>query len=248
MQIGCCWFDSTQRLLINQTSAVQWHLNDREYWVVSQLVQHRGQVVPLSILEAVAISADSPQPLSQVELLEIIDKITDYLCNNHSNLIEYVPDQGVILYAFASAKHTKIFEQPNKLLSVGQYLFIIVIILSVLLFVYSKLNPPELTQADVVQQILASDGRIVQLFVFGNNNPQDAQLHADCLSSQLRLCHHIRWDSINMTLSSNQHYVSFTLGDSTAEIPLVNSIKVNVDNMSVPFITQEWLLKVAICG
>ncbi|CAM4216239.1 hypothetical protein SHLI107390_04625 [Shewanella livingstonensis] len=248
MQIGCCWFDSTQRLLIDKTTAAQWHLNDHEYWVLNQLVEHRGQVVALSMLETVVISGNCSQPLSHAELLSIIDNIINYLCQPHTNLIEYVPEQGVILYATVSTKRTKILELPNRLLSLGQYLFIIAILLSVLLFVFSKLHPPQLAQADVLRQVLTSDGHIVQLFVFGNNNQQDALLHADCLSSQLRLCHHVRWDSINMTLSANQHYISFTLADSTEEKPLINSIKVNIDNMSVPFITQQWLQKVHICG
>ncbi|WP_182770335.1 hypothetical protein [Shewanella sp. SG41-4] len=248
MQIGCCWFDNTRRLLVDQTAATQWHLNDHEYWVLSQLVQHRGQVVPLSMLETVAISGECPHQLSHAELLDIIGKIINYMCQRHTNLIEYVPEQGVILYTTAATKRTKILELPERLLSLGQYLFIIVILLCVLLFVYSKLNPPEFAQADVLRQVLTPDGRIVELFVFGNNNQQDAILHADCLSSQLRLCHNIRWNSIQVALSVNQDYMSFTLTDSSEAPPLVNSIKVSIDNMNTPFITQQWLQKVHICG
>jgi hypothetical protein len=248
MQIGCCWFDNTRRLLVDQTTATQWHLNDHEYWVLSQLVQHRGQVVPLSMLETVAISGDCPHQLSHAELLDIISKIINYMCQRHTNLIEYVPEQGVILYTTATAKRTKILELPERLLSLGQYLFIIVILLGVLLFVYSKLNPPEFAQADVLRQVLTPDGHIVQLFVFGNNNQRDAILHADCLSSQLRLCHNIRWDSIHVALSANQDYMSFTLTDASETTPLVNSVKVSIDDMSTPFITQQWLQKVHICG
>jgi len=248
MQIGCCWFDNTRRLLVDQTTATQWHLNDHEYWVLSQLVQHRGQVVPLSMLETVAISGDCPHQLSHAELLDIISKIINYMCQRHTNLIEYVPEQGVILYTTATAKRTKILELPERLLSLGQYLFIIVILLGVLLFVYSKLNPPEFAQADVLRQVLTPDGHIVQLFVFGNNNQQDAILHADCLSSQLRFCHNIRWDSIHVALSANQDYMSFTLTDASETTPLVNSVKVSIDDMSTPFITQQWLQKVHICG
>ncbi|MFT6978250.1 MAG: hypothetical protein ACJAZA_001987, partial [Shewanella psychromarinicola] len=158
------------------------------------------------------------------------------------------PEQGVILYATVTTKRSKILEMPNRLLSLGQYLFIIAILLSILLFVYANLNPPQLAQADVLRQVLTSDGHIVQLFVFGEDNQQNALLHADCLSTQLRLCHHARWDSITMTLSANQGYMSFILTDSSEAIPLVNSIKVSIDNMSTPFITQEWLQKVHICG
>ena len=80
MQLGCCWFDNTERMLIDQTTATQWHLNDHEYWVLNQLALHRGQVVPLSMLQTVAISGDNPQQISHLELLEIIRKIINYLC------------------------------------------------------------------------------------------------------------------------------------------------------------------------
>jgi hypothetical protein len=248
MQIGCCWFDNAQRLLTDQSTATQWHLNDNEYWVLNQLVQHRGQVVPLSLLATVVASGDCAHQLSHAELLDIINKIINHLCHRHINLIEYIPEQGVILYATVTTKRSKILEMPNRLLSLGQYLFIIAILLSILLFVYANLNPPQLAQADVLRQVLTSDGHIIQLFVFGNDNQQDALLHADCLSTQLRLCHHARWDSITMTLSANQGYMSFILTDSSEAIPLVNSIKVSIDNMSTPFISQEWLQKVHICG
>jgi len=250
MQIGCYWFDNARRLLIDQSTATQWHLNDNEYWVLSQLVQHRGQVVPLSMLKTVVISGDSAQPLSHAELIKIIAKIISYLCQRHVDLIEYVPEQGVILYATVTTKRTKILELPNRLLSLGQYLFIIAILLSVLLFVYANLNlnPSQHAQADVLRQILTPNGRVIQLFVFAADNQQDALLHADCLASQLRQCHQVPWDSINIALSANQHYMSFILTDSSQMIPVANSIKVSIDNMSTPFITQEWLQKVHICG
>ncbi|WP_350431635.1 hypothetical protein ABIS04_15470 [Shewanella sp. H8] len=248
MQLGCCWFDNTERMLIDQTTATQWHLNDHEYWVLNQLALHRGQVVPLSMLQTVAISGDSPQQIPHSELLDIISKIINYLCQRHVNMIEYVPDQGVVLYATAMNKRTKILELPNRLLSSGQYLFIIVILLSALLFVYSNLNPPLFTQADVLRQVLTQNGHVIRLFVFGSDNQQDVLLHADCLASQLRLCHHVRWDSITMALSSNQHYISFILIDSSEIEPVVSSLKVSVDDMSSPFITQQWLQKVHICG
>jgi hypothetical protein len=248
MQIGCCWFDNARRLLIDQSTATQWHLNDYEHWVLSQLVQHRGQVVPLSVLKTVVISGNCAHQLSHAELINIIAKIINYLCQRHIDVIEYVPEQGVILYATVTTKRTKILELPNRLLSLGQYLFIIAILLSVLLFVYANLNPSPHGQADVLRQVLTPDGHVIQLFVFAIDNQQDALLHADCLASQLRQCHQVPWDSINIALSANQHYMSFILTDSSQTIPVVNSIKVSIDNMSTPFITQEWLQKVHICG
>jgi hypothetical protein len=248
MQIGCCWFDNARRLLTDQSTATPWHLNDNEFWVINQLVQHRGQVVPLSVLATVVVSGDCAHQLSHAELLSIITKIINFLCQRHTDLIEYIPEQGVILYATVTTNRTKILELPNRLLSLGQYLFIITMLLGVLLFVYSNLNHSQLVQADVLRQVLTSDGRIIQIFVFSSYNQQDALLHADSLSTQLRLCHHVPWDLINVALSADQHYMSFILTDSSQTIPLVDSVKVNIDNMSTPFITQEWLQKVHICG
>ena len=249
MQIGCCWFDNEQRLLIDQVQATQWHLNDHEYWVLNQLSLHRGQVVPLSVLEVVAVSGGEVQRLSHSELINIINTITNYLCGCHANLIEYIPEQGVILYANAISKHTKVLDLPNRLLSFSQYTFIVAVLLSVLLFVYSSLNPPLFIQADVLRQILTSEGNITHLSIFAaDDNQHGLDLHADGLTTQLRQCQNLPWDTITAALSSDQHNISIILKNKRGHTGIVHNVKVNFDDIHSPFITQDWLKKVGICG
>lgn len=247
MQIGCCWFDKERRLLTDQAKSTQWHLNDHEYWVLEQLVLHRGQVVPLTTLQTVVLDSGAHQ-LPHNELVSIIYHIIDYLCAKHSNLVEYIPQQGVILYPATQGKHTKILDLPNRLLSWGQYGIIIVALLVVLLFVLSNLNPPLFAKADVIRQVLTANGQVVQLSVFDNQSPQDAILHADCLSNQLQMCHEVRWNAISAAISTDRHYVSFILSQSETQSLQFKNIKLAVDDMHSPFITQEWLHKVLICG
>ncbi|MGX9459994.1 hypothetical protein ACWXWU_01965 [Shewanella sp. A14] len=235
-------------MLIDQAKSTQWHLNDNEYWVLAQLVQHRGQVVPMSTLETVVESGVVAHQLSHTELVNVIYHIIDYLCHRHANLIEYIPEQGVILYPMVQGKHKKILDLPNRLLSWGQFGAIIAALLAVLLFLLSHINPPLFAKADVLRQIVASNGKIIQLSMFDDQYPQDAILHADCLSTQLRLCQHVPWDSVSASISADRHYVSFILTQSGETNWLFRNIKVNVDNMHSPFITQEWLHKVDICG
>ena len=248
MQIGCCWFDNERRLLVDQTKSTQWQLNDNEFWVLAQLVQHRGQVVPLSMLEAVVISGEIAHQLNHTELVNIIYHISDYLCNSHNDLIEYIPEQGVILYPMTQVKHPRIFDLPNRLLSLGQYGVIIGALLALLFFLWSHITPPLLAKADVLRQVITPNGKVIQLSIFDGKHPQDALLHAECLSTQLRLCHDVRWDSISAAISTDRHYVSFMLSQSNEPMWRFKNVKVRVDNMHLPFITEQWLHKVHICG
>lgn len=248
MQIGCCWFDNERRLLVDQTRSTQWHLNDNEYWVLTQLVLHRGQVVPLTMLETVIVSGQVAHQLTQGELTSIIHHIIDYLCVSHLNLIEYIPDQGVILYPINQAKHPNILALPNRLLSWGQYGIIIGALLALLLFLWSHIIPPMFTKADVLRQIIAASGKVIQLSIYDGKSPQDAMLHAECLSTQLRLCHHVRWDSIDAAISADRHYVSLLLTEFTETNWHYKNVKISVSDMHSPFITQAWLHKVNICG
>ncbi len=248
MQIGCCWFDTERHLLVDQAKSTQWHLNVNEYWVLTQLVQHRGQVVPLSQLDTVDISGNAAHQLTHTELVGIIYHLIDYLCASHHDLIEYIPEQGVILYPTTPIKHPRVLELPNRLLSFGQYGVIIGTLLAMLFFLWSHINPPWFTKADVLRQVMTSNGKVIQLSVFDSHTPQDAILHADCLSTQLRLCHDVHWDAIYAAISADRHYVSVLLTQSTKTDWLYKNLKIRVDNMHSPFMTQEWLHKVHICG
>lgn len=248
MQIGCCWFDSERRLLVDQAKSTQWHLNDNEYWVLAQLVQHRGQVVPLDMLEAVVISGEIAHQLNHAELVSIIYHIIDYLCSSHSNLIEYIPEQGVILYPITQVKHPKILDLPTRLLSWGQYGVIIGALLVLLFFLWSHITPPMFAKADVLRQVITPQGKVIQLSVFDEQSLQDAILHANCLSTQLRLCHDVHWDAISAAMSTDRHYVSLLLTQSNKAVWRFKNVKVRVEDMHSPFITQQWLHKVDICG
>ncbi|WP_445778223.1 hypothetical protein [Shewanella sp.] len=162
MQIGCCWFDTERHLLVDQAKSTQWHLNVNEYWVLTQLVQHRGQVVPLSQLDTVDISGNAAHQLTHTELVGIIYHLIDYLCASHHDLIEYIPEQGVILYPTTPIKHPRVLELPNRLLSLGQYGVIIGTLLAMLFFLWSHINPPWFTKADVLRQVMTSNGKVIQ--------------------------------------------------------------------------------------
>ncbi|MGB6137499.1 MAG: hypothetical protein WBG74_13050, partial [Shewanella sp.] len=64
----------------------------------------------------------------------------------------------------------------------------------------------------------------------------------------LQMCHEVRWNAISAAISTDRHYVSFILSQSETQSLQFKNIKLAVDDMHSPFITQEWLHKVLICG
>ncbi|WP_076540827.1 hypothetical protein [Shewanella sp. UCD-KL21] len=250
MQIGCCWFDDKQKVLSNQSKATTWQLNNNEFWVLSLLAKHRGQVVPIESL-SFPTDGQHQQQISEEDLQQIIALFQDYLGASHSRLIELIPNQGVILYTKVVAGKNGLFDSPNKVMSYGQYIVIILLTLIALFFVHSHLNNQESVKPDASREFLTQQGNVSNLYLYTSKASEidlDLNSIADRISNQLRNCPIMPWDVISATLAEDNKAVSIVMKKRLPDRWRFYNIKVMRDQAQRRFVTPEWLKKVNICG
>ncbi|WP_144210851.1 helix-turn-helix domain-containing protein [Shewanella donghaensis] len=248
MQIGCCWFDDERQELINQSNATTWQLNKNEYWVLSLLAKHRGQVVPVELL-SFPNDESYQQRISDVDLEEIVKNLRDYLGRSHRSLIELIPSQGIILYNKTIASRNSLFDSPNKAISYAQYILIILMTLIASFFVYSNLNGPDYITPDASRQFTTQDGNVANLYLYRSLS---SDLNMDSLANEmadyLKVCKVMPWDAISATMSKDNYAISIVMKKRLATEWRFHNIKVTRDQLQYDFVTPEWLEKVNICG
>ncbi|KPZ69776.1 MULTISPECIES: hypothetical protein [Shewanella] len=249
MQIGCCWFDDERKVLINQSTATKWQLNHSEYWVLSILAKHRGQVVPIETLAFLEEEQGCHQKLSVDEMEQLVENFKDYFGDSHRGLIELIADQGVILYNRVVGHHSSLLDTPNKAISNAHYILIILMTLLACNFVYSNLSAPEFVIPDVSRTFESQSGASVVFKLYGDDKSErDFSEVADTSIAALKQCDTILWDSISATLAKGDNSVSILLKKQVDKGVRFHNIKVLRDNPELLFVSTAWLKKVRICG
>ncbi|QIR15527.1 hypothetical protein [Shewanella aestuarii] len=251
MQIGPCWFDPQMKVLVDHKKDISWALNEQEFWVLDQLVQHRGQVVPLTLLKQVkSYNADHNNQLLSISSVEkIIDSIARFLGQNDASLIELVPHQGAVLYKRPMVKRGRLMDTPTKLMSLWQYMLIILLTLVTLSFVYSSMSPPSYIQPDYARQILSKEGNITQLLVYTDqDHHEELRDQVDVLANHLRSCETLLWQSITAALSKDRLSLNVVMKKPLERNWIFSNIKVTRPHLDEHLISPDWLKEVMICG
>ena len=247
MQIGCCWFDDERKELINQSNATTWQLNKNEYWVLSLLTKHRGQVVPIETLSFPSDLKYQSQ-ISQTDLDKIVKNFKKYFGRSHKGLIEIIPTQGIILYNKVISNRS-LLDSPIKVISNAQYIFIMLLTLIASFFVYSHLNGPGYVTPDTSRQFLTQEGNIANLHFYSSESSKvDIGLMANEVTAHLKACEVMSWDTISATMSEDGYAISLVLKKNISDKWIFHNIKINRDQINYHFVTPKWLKKVNICG
>lgn len=159
MQIGSCWFDRPNKLFIDHSRDLRWPLNDQEFWVLEQLVLHRGQVVPINQLISLSMTHTS--------VAKIIESFTRFLGKDHARLLEYIPGQGAVLYKRNMVRASRVLDSPRKSMSYG--LYFVMLILTVIAFIYIYIGLSETACIKREYLTFATDLHLIPCSIYANS-------------------------------------------------------------------------------
>ncbi|MDP5146833.1 hypothetical protein ORI98_10335 [Shewanella sp. ULN5] len=240
MQIGCCWFDRQNKQLIDQSKDISWPLNDQEYWVLEQLVLHRGQVVSIHQLKLPS--------MHRTTMIKIVDSFIHFLGKEHASLLEYIPDQGVILYKNATSQPSSLMMSPLGPMSYSQYLIVMLLVIAGCVYAYSGLSTTSHIKADYSEQILSKQGGLTQLLVYAADDEQDKlNEKIDFIVKHIKSCDAIIWQSITLALSSDKLSFSLVMKQQTDASWLYHNVKLSRAYLDQKWLSAEWLKEVHIC-
>ncbi|MCL1141273.1 hypothetical protein [Shewanella gaetbuli] len=241
MQIGRCWFDQQKKQLIDQSTEQIWSLNEHEFAVLAQLVFHRGRVVSLEQL--------SPIKITNEELTHVVESICRYLGEQHKSLIEYVPEQGIILHKKVISHPFRLLDSPKRAISYGNYILILILTVLAMTFVYSNLSYPTNTKPNFARQILSTQGNITHLLVYGNKQNNDSlRRKTEAISRHLRRCNILPWQSITVAFSEDNLNLSVVMKRKNSDGWEFNNAKLILPNLDHYHVHSDWYKEVSICA
>lgn len=251
MQIGQCWFDPQKKVLIDRKKEISWALSEQELWVLELLVQKRGQVVSLTELKQVKSHADvfNNKKISTTQVEKIIDSIARFLAQDEASFIEFVPQQGAVLYKRPMVKYGGLMHTPKQLMSLWQYMVIMLVSVITLVFVYSSMSAPSYIQPDYARQILSKQGDITQLLVYTEKgHHEELREQVDVLANHLRGCESLLWQSITAALSQDRLSLNVIMKKPLEQNWAFSNVKVTRSHLDEQLISPDWLREVMICG
>ncbi|GGI91953.1 winged helix-turn-helix domain-containing protein [Shewanella gelidii] len=244
MQIGSCWFDASQQELRNQASNQDWKMAPYESEVLSQLVQHRGQVVSNQALQ-IAIEQHGE---TEASLLAIIQKIRSFLGKEHDSLIETVSDQGFLLHRKTSSNQQSLLDRPKRMIPYGRYFAISALTLAIVALMYNAIGHADFFQPHFQHEVVTQQGKRVVLHWYATDE-QEAQLQEQVngVAKVLQSCRIVPWTSILLAMSHDQHIASVLLKSEMKESEHYKNIKVMLDEPGLSFFNKEWAEEVGAC-
>ncbi|MCW3171605.1 helix-turn-helix domain-containing protein [Shewanella subflava] len=240
MQIGSCWFDRQNKQLIDQSKDISWPLNDQEYWVLEQLAAHRGQVVSIQQLK-------SPN-MHRTNMIKIVEALIQFLGKEHASLLEYIPNQGVILYKNATSQPSRLLVSPYGPMSYRQYLFVIILVIAGCVYAYSGLSTTSYIKADYSKWIMSKQGGLTELLVYAADDEQyKLNEKIDVIAKHIKSCDAVIWQSITLALSSDKLSFSLVMKRQTDATWLYHNVKLSRAYLEQQWLSAEWLKEVQIC-
>jgi len=240
MQIGHCWYDRQNKQLIDQAKDISWPLNDQEYWVLEQLVQHRGQVVSIHQLK-------SPH-MHRTTMLKIIESLIQFLGGGKDILLEYIPNQGVILYKNTTSQHASLLMSPRGTLPYSHYLLIIMLVIAGCVYAYSGLSTTSHIKADYSERIVSKQGGLTQLLVYAADE-ENYKLNeqVNIIAKHIKSCDAIAWQTITLALSRDKLSLSIIMLQQTEAAWLYHNVKLSRAYVDQKWLSPNWLKEVHIC-
>ncbi|NKF51417.1 hypothetical protein G3R49_12695 [Shewanella sp. WXL01] len=250
MQIGGCWFDIKAKTLNNRINKKTWSLDDRAFWILSEVVKCRGQVLSLATFKHPHLdeSGNAPQALTEEQIAETISVLHYYLGDEHICLLEYMPTRGVVLHHRHTHQHTKVLDNPNAVMSLGQFVAIVMVLLCALMYMYSGIRSSVSNDVDFSVPIYDRSGAFTQLHIYTDPaNHEFIEFHKANIVDHLSQCESLPWDTIAASLSKDRFTINFVLKRVLDDRWQFHNVKVLREVEGERFFTLDWLKEVNIC-
>ncbi len=249
MQIGACWFNAQEQVLVDSQSGRRWQLSSDEFKILSLLSNQRGKVVSrMELLQQFPSGISSP--FSGDEFLDNhIRQLRNFLGKEAVHLLDTVADQGFILYATPRSASRERLSSPVVKISMPRFIILTLILLASLFWMGSRISHPSTIAPDYARQLLMSNGEFAEMhFYTGERQDHLMRPLVEHFSNQISTCEVFPWQSIAATLSEDKKLVTLVLKKSEPTGLKVKSIKLMSANFNAELISHPWLKMVGICG
>ncbi|WP_394205151.1 winged helix-turn-helix domain-containing protein [Shewanella waksmanii] len=244
MQIGCCWFDTSQTTLTNHENNTSWKMPAVEFNVVALLAKYRGQV--LSTQQLLQQLPEGEQ--TKETLLAAVERIRFFL-GPSSALLVAVDDQGyMLLKRLTNAKLQLNSAGPHRTISNKQYSILMAQLVLLLIFIYSVFEPTPSIQQVESYPIETASGTVAYypIMIDADEAEIDANIHQ--FDQMMAQCQRVPWQEVYLSHSTSERLLSIVLTREVAGRKEVKNIKAYSEGKSFAFIDPQWLVGQGICS
>ncbi|MCH1929674.1 helix-turn-helix domain-containing protein [Shewanella sp. A25] len=247
MQIGTCWFNAQEQVLVDASSGSSWLLSEDEFNILTLLSKQSGKVV--SRLELKQVIAPEIKPAKADERLNIcIQRLRSFLGREATHLLVNVADQGFILHVIPRGQSKQELHLSKRTISTKQFLFTMAIAVSLLFWIGSRISHPTVIAPDYAKQLPMQDGTLSEIqFYTGQRKDHAMRPLVEHFLTQISSCSVFPWQSIAATISEDRRLVSLVLKNQDANGLRFETIKMMSDDFNADVIDEFWLKMVGIC-
>ncbi|MGL5666697.1 MAG: winged helix-turn-helix domain-containing protein [Shewanella sp.] len=249
MQIGACWFNAQEQVLVDSASGRSWLLSADEFQILSLLSAQRGKVVSRMELQQ-AIRPQLKLPMRADDLLNsTIRRLRLFLGDDAAHLLVNVANQGFILYATPRKQSRTELNSPLFKLGMPQFMLLMLLTLATLFWVGSRISHPTSIAPNYATQLPMHNGDLSEIqFYTGQPTDHSMKPLVDHFLAQVSACAIFPWQSIAATISTDQKFVSLVLKNEDADGLRFETIKMMSEDFNADVIDELWLKMVGICA
>ncbi|QLE84345.1 helix-turn-helix domain-containing protein [Shewanella sp. Scap07] len=244
MQIGCCWFDTSQTTLTNHENDTSWKMPVVEFNVVTLLTQHRGQVLSIQqLMQQLPENAQTKEALTAA-----IERIRFFL-GSSSELLVAVDDQGfMLLKRINKAKVNLNGLGPHRTISNKQYGILMAQLMLLLIFIYSIFEPTPTIQQVEGYQVATPSGQVEYYPIMINAGEHAINASVNKFDLMMAQCKRVLWQEVYVSRSTSDKLMSIVLTRDINGQREVKNVKAYSDEKSFAFIDTQWLVRQGICS
>lgn len=248
MQIGDCWFDAQEHLLVG-ASGCRWILSSDEYQVLSVLAKHRGKVVSRFELTQLLSSYVKGARRCDDTLDDVIKRLRSILGKKPYSLLDTVRGEGFILYPSSVSINHKLLDSPTYQINPLQFALIILVTLIALCGIGAHISHPTQIAPNYSQQIQKPNGLASEVkFYTGQYYCAEMKSLVEQMMGQIEACAVFPWQSVAANISIDRKLISFILRDNRENGLKFQTIKLMSDNFMSDTSQPDWLTLTGICS
>lgn len=248
MQIGDCWFDAHEHLLVD-ASGCRWMLSVDEYQVLSVLAKNQGKVV--SRFELIQLLSSYGKDSSRCDdiLYDVIKRLRTILGKKPYSLLDTVRGEGFILYSSSPSTHHKLLDSPTYQINPIQFALVILVTLVTLCGIGMHITHPTEIAPNFRQQIQMPNGSSSEVrFYTGQNYGVEMKSLVKQMMGQIEACAVFPWQSIAANVSTDRKLISFILRGNRDNGLKFQTVKLMSDNFILDTLQPDWLTLTGICS
>lgn len=248
MQIGDCWFDAHEHLLVD-ISGCHRILSSDEYQVLSVLAKNQGKVVSRFELIQLLSSSGKGYRCCDDILDSIINRLRTILGKKPYSFLDTVRGEGFILYPSPTSNHHKLLDSPTSQIKPLQFALIILVTLIALCGTGAHITHPTLFVPNYIQQIQMPNGSVSEVkFYTGQNYGVEMKSLVKQMMGQIEACAVFPWQSVVANVSADRKLISLILRNNRENGLKFQTVKLMSDNFIIDTSQADWVTLAGICS